>query len=217
MNVLKHVATAMNYTGSMRKYFAMCRRRNSFVSDDGHVPPAANEVEELIEYLRSARVSPVIVGSAAVLKHLNLNDQDIDRDFRPTSDLDIFVRSQLPDPPPGWRQDPEAVGVVSWISPSGGYVDFMQGGMEFPSGAKYPTNVAVDEHSLSTSYPVAQVTDLFRLKLNSDRAKDLTDLLALARKVGVPSNLGPLNEAQKQNLEVIKLWLKAKPAGAYGE
>ena len=47
-------------------------------------------------------------------------------------------------------------------------------------------------------------------QLNSMRAKDLTDLISLAKAQGrapTPAELGPLNATQKENLGLINQWL----------
>jgi hypothetical protein len=72
----------------------------------------------------------------------------------------------------------------------------------------------------SYGYPVVKWLDLMRLKLNSMRSKDLTDLIALVRKLGkVPTRaeLGPLNQTQRENLDMIDQWFKVRPMGGYGE
>ena len=208
---------ALQGGNQIRKYLAQCRVRNAAEDVDTHVPPTSEEVEELIVYLREHGINPAIVGSTALLKHLG-DDIDIGKDFRPTADLDIFVNKPPPKQlPEGWHRDPEAVGLISWISPSGGYVDFLQGGHEYPGGRKNPSSVSIDT-SIS-EFPVADVASVFKLKLNSERQKDLLDLVALARRTGVPpsSALGKLNAQQRENLQMISQWVQYKPSGNYGE
>jgi hypothetical protein len=212
--MIKSVATSLAQGTQIRKYLAQCRVRNAAEDEDSHIPPTAEEVVELFAYLKDYGIQPAIIGSTALLRHMG-DDIDIKKDFRPTADLDIFVNrappKQLPD---GWRVDTEAVGVPSWISPSGGYVDFLQGGHEYPSGRKNPKTIEID--NTSTDFPVGSLKTMFRLKLNSERMKDLLDLVALSRKTGIPGDLGALNRQQKENLEQVKTWVQYKPSGNYG-
>jgi hypothetical protein len=166
-------------------------------------PPTPAEVRSLIAYLVSKGVNPVIVGSVAVFHHLTAASV---KDFRPTVDLDVFV-NRLPSPPAGWRKDPEAVGLDSWISPSGGYVDFMVGGHEFGTGLKYPRRVSAAVGS-PADYPVADAQELLKLKLNSMRDKDLQDAVQLARALKLPALTG-LNATQRENYELVKLWVSS--------
>ena len=168
-------------------------------------PPSDAEVRELITYLRQHRVNPVIVGSVGIFHHLTLAAHK----FRPTVDLDIFTHAKLPPPPQGWRVDTASLGVTSWISPSGGLVDFLEPGHEFPNGNKNPSKVAIDPKA-PKDYPVAAVVELLKLKLNSYRAKDMTDAVELAKATGgVPpdSAFGRLNPAQKENLAMLRSWV----------
>lgn len=202
-------------------YLRQCRVKNRLVeSDETHVPPTPEETKELIHYLRGLGLQPAIVGSVGILRHLG-NDIDPRRDFRPTFDLDVWInKPQVPAPPRGWRKDTASIGVVSWISPSGGYVDFMLPSHEFPSGAKNPAAIEYDEPSLKTDYPIAHWKVLFKMKLNTMRDKDVADALALCRRLGhVPTvaELGKLNQTQRENLELITTWFKLRPKGKYGE
>lgn len=174
------------------------------------VPPSTKEIQWLLEYLKANKCHPVIVGSSALLRHLELTDAEIAKDFRPTADVDIFVHNPLPQIPTGWKKDYESVGVDSWIAPSGGVVDFLLAGHEFPAGPKYPANIAVDPISDASGLPVAAIKDLVGLKLNSDRAKDLSDLLLLAQAGGFPSEMKGLNRKQKENYAFVMQWLQAK-------
>lgn len=180
-----------------------------------HVPPTPDEIRELVAYLRSKGCNPVIIGSAAIFHHLEVAPHQ----FRPTSDLDIFVHRKLPPLLPGWKLDTSSPGVTCWISPSGGYVDFMDASHRFPSGEKNPKSVGLEESS-PEHYPVAKKFDLLKLKLNSMREKDLFDAIAFCRQTGgVPDAkaLGPLNTTQRENLETIRQWVAARPEGGYGQ
>jgi len=186
---------------------------NSRSKENMHIPPTSKEVEELISYLRSKDIDPIIVGSVALITHLKLNSQDL-KDHNPTKDLDLFISesplARLPPPPPGWSRDREAVGVVSWISPKGGYVDFLIAGHCFPGQSKIPKKITKDPEFEKMGCPVADICSLFILKLNSSREKDLLDLLSLSRKVGIPKELKKhtLNEIQRENLSLLQLWLE---------
>lgn len=199
-------------------YLRQCRVRGLSEDADVHVPPTKDEVSSLIRYLRGQNLDPKIIGSVGILHHMG--NVDVRRDFRPTVDLDVFVSGDPGKPPPGWTRDPEAPGVISWISPTGGYVDFMTPGHEFPSGERGPKTVTTHEPSKDTDYPVAHAHELLKLKLNSMRSKDIADALALVRKLGyVPelSALGKLNPQQKDNYGLLKQWFELAPTGRYGE
>lgn len=201
---------------SIIEYLTRCQSRNVLAEGETatHVPPTAAEVRALLSYLRAAGVAPTIVGSVGVLHHLRNSSEE----FRPTVDLDLFVPvsheilRRLP-PPKGWKVDRESIGVISWISPGGGYVDFLTSNYEFPGGERTPRAVATDPGS-DPDYPVASPVELFRLKLNSMRTKDVSDLVSLARSLGkVPTDqeLGRLNDTQRENLELVRTWFKLRP------
>jgi hypothetical protein len=179
--------------------------------EESHYPPSAREMEILIEYLQSEGVDPIIVGSVAIVKHLNqkiINSSEAST-YRRTEDLDLFIKKQIPKPPIGWRIDRAAIGVVSWISPSGGYVDFLIAGQNFPDNSKNPMNIGKDPESVKMGCPIADVLSLFIMKLNSFREKDMTDLLTLSLKLGIPNELErqALNHTQRENLSLLKMWL----------
>ena len=164
----------------LARYLAQCRVRNSLAeSADVHVPPTADEARQVISYLQKSGVDAAVIGSVGVLHHLRGTPEA--ETFRPTVDLDVFVKApfqrlQHLRPPPSWRVDRESPGVVSWISPTGGYVDFLAAGQTFPSGERVPSQVQVHPGSAASSdLPIASVRDLFKLKLNSMRAKGLHD------------------------------------------
>lgn len=175
-----------------------------------HRPPTDGELESLITYLQEKGLDPIIVGSIALIKHLKPTFKEIeDGSVRLTQDIDLFVSAALPNPPMGWRHDMGSIGVQSWIAPSGGYVDFLVAGHSFPDSTKNPKKIDKDAESEKMGCPVADIVSLYVLKLNSFREKDLLDLIALARKVGIPKELSqrPLNNTQKDNLSILKLWL----------
>ncbi|NGX42223.1 MAG: hypothetical protein K940chlam7_00500 [Chlamydiae bacterium] len=175
-----------------------------------HRPPTESEIRFLFKHLRENDLDPIIVGSIALIQHLRPSKEDYgDEGFRYTQDIDIFVSSSLPRPPPAWRRDHESLGVVSWISPSGGYIDFLEAGHIYPSGHRNPYHIDKDLDSIADGLPVADLASIFVMKLNSDRVQDLTDLVNLAKKRGIPKDLArkKLNEQQKENLESIKIWI----------
>lgn len=206
------------FENNIESYLNQCRVKNRLVeSDDAHVPPTAEETKFLIKYLRDLGLKPAIVGSVGILRHLGSVDPK--NDFRPTVDLDVWV-TKVPAPPKGWSRDHESIGVESWISPSGGYVDFMTPGHEFPGGTTNPKSIAYDPASAETDYPVAHWLDLLKMKLNSMRSKDLSDSIALIRKMkAIPSTkeLGKLTQTQKENLDLVTQWFNLRPIGKYGE
>ena len=201
-------------------YLNQCQVRNSLVESEGatHVPPSAQETRELLTYLKGKGIAAVIVGSVGVLHYV----KDQSR-YRPTVDLDLFVplddkKMRAIPPPKGWQVDRESVGVISWISPSGGYVDYITAG-KVVNDNPMPQSVQADPSS--KDYPVAKAVELFRLKLGTMREKDLSDLMSLARAIGrVPTDaeLGPLKtQTMKDNLDLVRQWFKLRPQGKYGE
>lgn len=204
-------------SGNVSRYVQSCQfvsplsESGDFDSVATHTPPSLPDIKVLFDYLAANGISAVIVGSVAVVHYL----KDA-RGFRPTHDLDLFVPvsgatiSRLA-PPPGWQRDTESPGVTSWISPSGGYVDFMALGHVFPDGSKLSAPVRAD--ASSGAYPVARPADLFRLKLNSYRDRDTLDLVNLARATGIPAEaeLGHLGDTAKENLQQIRQWLAIRP------
>jgi hypothetical protein len=194
-------------------YLQRCNCRNFLVEDgQAHVPPSHKEVHDLMRHLKANGIKAAIAGSVGILHHVDLDASK----FRPTHDLDIWVNQDPGNPPPGWRRDPESIGLVSWISPSGGYVDFMRAGDEFPGGTVVPRSIDV---SAEFEHPVAGWKSLLAMKLNSMREKDLADSIALVRQLGrVPSprELGKLTVTQRENLDLVGTWFKLRPHGAYG-
>lgn len=170
-------------------------------------PPAVEEIQTLISYLRTNKLDPIIVGALAVVSYL----QPVGEYFRQTEDVDIFITQSPPSPPPGWTRDRKSVGVPSWISPTGSHVDFLIAGHQFPDGSEVPKNIEKNRNA-TNNWPIADLTSLFLLKLNSFRDKDLFDLVELANKVGIPDPLKnrTLNETQRNNLETIRLYLQHK-------
>lgn len=194
---------------NFRDYLDGCHTRAVFEAVHSTTPPSAVQTDELFSYLRKFKLNPIVVGSAALVHHMG---DDIGgksaSEVRPTYDLDIYVSGNLPDPPPGWKRCTRSPGVSRWISPSGGVVDFLQGGHTFPGGAK--------AHKVSTvdvvlpggaDYKVADCAGVWKYKLNTVRIKDLTDLALLGKTRGVPSEreLGRLSSEQRENLEHVRV------------
>jgi hypothetical protein len=200
------------------RYLGQCRIRNALIEKQNvSVPPTPEEAKGLLSYLKQNGVEAAVVGSVGVLHYVR-----DETNFRPTVDLDLFVQMTAEQfrkvqPPRGWSVDRAAPGVISWISPSGGYVDFMTAGHEFPGGHRGPKRVSVDPSS--KEYPVASAIDIFRMKLDSMREKDLSDMISLARAIGgVPTDkqLGQLNQTQSENLGMVRQWFQLRPTGTYG-
>lgn len=191
---------------------------------DTKFPPTGEEIENLISFLTVKGLNPIIVGSLAVVKHLKLTCSEIENNlFPPTEQVefsfssqndsfratqDVYVNKSLPPPLEGWRRDMRSIGVTSWVSPSGGFVDFLVSGGQLPGGCITVKTVNKDPESINTGWPIADIASIFLLKLNSPRDKDLIDLVVLARKVGIPKLPDKLNQMQSENLETIKLWLE---------
>lgn len=70
--------------------------------------------------------------------------------------------------------------------------------------------IGKDPESVEMGCPIADLQSIFELKLNSSRVKDFTDLIALSRVVGIPTNLQASNETQKENLELLKMMIIPK-------
>lgn len=208
---MKHIETHLQY--SRKKLEGNRSSSSSLMEESQHVPPSVKELENLIQYLQSKGVNPIIVGSLAIAHHLKVTKEKVDKSFRATEDLDLFVSTNLPSPPFGWKRDQKSIGLISWISPSGGYVDFLVAGHRFPDNHINPQKLGVDKDSMEAGCPVADIAALFQLKLNSYRTKDLTDLVALAREVGIPKELRllRLNQTQKDNLQLVDLWINTRP------
>lgn len=211
-----------NFKETICKYLSKSR----FNGKNTKFPPTGEEIEKLISFLTEKGLNPVIVGSLAVVKHLKLTCIEIESNlfppteqvefsfsspsdsFRTTQDVDVHVNKSLPSPLEGWRRDMESIGVTSWISPSGGFVDFLISGDRLPGGSITVKTVNKDPESINTGWPIADIASIFLLKLNSPRNKDLFDLVALACKVGIPKLTDRLNQQQTENLETIKMWLQ---------
>jgi len=203
-------------------YLAQCRVvEESDIENDPdapHFPPSKDEVVGLVKYLRAQGANPLVVGGVGVLSYLK--GVDPRRGFRPTTDLDLWVDFVPKELPSGWAVDRESPGTPSWISPTGGYVDFITPGREFPGGERSPKSIDHDPETFYTEFPVASWLSIFRLKLNSVREKDLADSIALVRSMGrvpAPTELGKLNGTQRENLDLIQQWFKLRPVGNYGE
>lgn len=86
---------------------------------------------------------------------------------------------------------------------------FLVAGHTFSDNTKNPQKVGKDSESEKMGCPVADIVSIYLLKLNSYREKDLTDLLAFARVVGIPKELDHLrlNKTQKANLSMVKIWI----------
>lgn len=194
--MLGSIATSVRIAANVKEHLQRCR---SAQTETG-APPAYEEVRYLLQYLQNHGLSPVLVGSSAIAAHM-ARDPD-PQEFRVTSDLAIAIGGKLPDPPEGWKWDMNAPGIPSWISPSGGTVDFLRRGDQIPDGPRIPKDIEQDTES--NTVPIAAVKSIFKMKLDSYREKDLMDLVALARKTGIPELTG-LNRQQRENLDYINL------------
>lgn len=209
----KNKYVAMN---RIEQYLEQCRVPSvveNIMGTPTQMPPSPAEVRSLIQYLRSKGVAPVIVGSAAAFYHFGGDAKA----FRPTVDVDIHVRKKLPLPPDGWRRDPTAIGTQSWISPSGGTVDFLVGKDELPGGIKIPAIINVHQaDDEDPDFPVAQIHDVLWMKLNSVREKDLFDAVAIVRKHGLPPKKKGMTQQQAENYDLVQMWVTSRPTGDYG-
>lgn len=201
------------------KYFASylseCRVWNPFFESENNTcfPPTSEELEEIIFYLSSNDLVPVIIGSVAVIKYLNITRKDVRAgDFRLTNKLELFVSGNLPSPLSCWQFKERFKGRCSWISPIGSVIDFFnkKNVLFGDSGARF--SIGIDSESASQGCPVADVATLFIIKLNNFKIRDLQDLLYLALKTGIPKNLDKLlsNSRQRKNLTFIRKWIENK-------
>ena len=193
---------------------------------DSMKPPTPEEIRTLIDYLAKLKLSPMVAGSASAFHHIvvafgakakgkNLSDL-----WRPTKDVDLWVSGKLPAPPAGWRRDMEAVGAPSWISPSGGYVDFLIKGDMFPNGATTGTMTVSSDSPKGV--PVAGIFDVMRAKLGTSRMKDLSDVVDLLHvvnsnatyKAALPAFKKSLKREQKEDMETAELYFGMNYAGS---
>jgi hypothetical protein len=202
--------------GHVSIYLQQCRQSalGESKSDGVNFPPTYDELQKLFAYLRKNNVNPAIVGGVGVLQHIGPVS-----DFRPTVDVDIWV-DEVPPILDEWSRDRSSVGITSWISPSGGVVDFIVPGQEFSGDSKAPYAIEIDQ---GIEFPVGSKMSLMWLKLNSVRPKDISDLIALARSMGhVPHEgdfrqFGKMNVTQRENLDMVRRWVSIRPSGSYGE
>lgn len=193
----------------LAKFLAMSQILNPMSEVRGKTlfPPNSREVEILIPFLQLQNLDPVIIGSIAVVKHLNITDQDIrEREFRPAHALEVFITKTPREVPVDWEISHEITDKLAWISPSGGYVLFSIMGARLSDGSDCFSEIVKDPESVVENCPVADVSTLFKMKLNSNLSKDLYDLMCLTRRVGIPKNLEKesLSSLQVKNLEFLK-------------
>lgn len=84
---------------------------------------------------------------------------------------------------------------------------------EFPGGERLPAAVSVNKKTARSRIPIANWQDIFAIKLNSVRDRDLFDLVSLCRSMGrVPKEqeLGTLNLLQQENLDAVKSWVNLR-------
>lgn len=206
----------MNKTQSFIKqyltpYLLQCRTYNPLLESEEitPVPPTSRELEMLVSYLLKNGVDFAIVGSVAVARYLELTKEDIHlRNFRPTHSLEVLITNTLPSPPKGWRLDEES---MRWFSLKNSHVRFVMSADIFPQEER---NIGKDPESVAMGCPVADLLTLFKMKLNSDRVKDMSELVTLIRKVGFPDNLESQlwSANQVKRLELIKNGLKFRRA-----
>lgn len=196
-------------------YLSECRAQNPFVKLEQKIPipPTGKEIEALVSYLINSKVDPVIIGSIAVIKHLHITAEDIKaRSFRLTQKVELFVSQFPPNLLSGWQINKNSKVLTSWISPTGGTVDFLKIEDLFSESVESQYVVEKDPESVNMGCPVADMQTLFLIKLNSDQERDLLDLLTLARRKNIPENLDKhlWTSTQRKNLDFIKLWIKGR-------
>lgn len=193
-------------------YLDQCRVL-ALTESETTVPPSPAETRVLVKYLFKMGLAPVIVGSVAVVHYLT---GPVKASRRPTKDLDMYVRTLPGAPPPGWKRDESSIGVTSWISPSGGYVDFLVAGDILATGDKIPSKVKLGPTS-DRGYPVIDVFDLIKMKISTQRGDDVMDAVRLVRSMGrIPDvkELGHLTREQQENWEYVRIWAEKEMAVA---
>jgi hypothetical protein len=213
------------------EYLTVCRSQS--VMEEIHQfkpekPPSADELRALIAYLTKNGLRPVVAGSASAFHHLALafgssgGGKSLANLWRPTKDVDLWVTGtkRLPVPPTGWSRDPEAVGTDSWISPSGGVVDFIIGGTPFPSGVTAQHDVTISGNSLP-GIPVADIFWIIRSKLGTSRMKDLSDIIDLLHAIKanpkyaaeLPAFRSALSSDEREELDSAQVFVDLKRTG----
>lgn len=197
---------------NVREYLDGCHTRAVFEAAHTTTPPSAEQTDVLMTHLRKHGLNPIVVGSAALAHHIGDIGGKKVSDVRPTMDLDVFISGPLPEPPKGWRRCTRSPGTSRWVSPSGGVVDFLEAGQEYAGGAKNPTHLNTVDAVLpgGVDYRVADQLGVWKFKLGTMRAKDLTDLALLGKTRGVPDDkkFGRLNQDQRENLLHVKMLVK---------
>ena len=166
------------------------------------VPPTFQELEMILSYLKANNADFAIIGSVAIVKHLELTADDYYQPiFRPTKCLEILISTPTPKPPKGWKLDEE---MEAWFTSKNHYVKFFSTNSFFPNKEM---KIGKDSESFETGCPIADVLTLSQINLNSGRVKDLLEIVTLWRKVGIPENLEQKLWSAKQlkHLELIKL------------
>lgn len=198
----------MNKTQSFIKkylnsYLLQCQRYSLNESEDiTPVPPTSKELEMILSYLKANHADFAIIGSIAIVKHLELTADDYyQRVFRPTKYLEILISTPIPTPPKGWKLDEE---MEAWFTSKNHYVKFLSTNGFFPN---QEMKIGKDPESFETGCPIADLLTLSQVNLNSGWVKDLLEIVTLWRKVGIPENLEQKlwNAKQLKQLELIKL------------
>lgn len=223
------------------QYLSECRSQSPLLDSDNYhtFPPSEQEISSLIEFLLSKNLDPIIVGSIAVIRYLDLPKQN-DQKYRLTSSLEILISSPLSSPLDSWKVKDSPSPIISWISPSGGKVDFFQVNDVFPISLT-PYSVEKDKESVIAQCPIASPKSLLLLKLSSNEPRDMLDatllideigfprdleayfwtslqkenfqlIKALTKEIGIPEGIRKkrLNQSQRENLSLLDLWLKHK-------
>lgn len=188
----------MNKTESFIKkyldsYLSQCQRFSVNESESATpVPPTSQELELILSYLNANCADFAIIGSVAIVRHLELTADD----FRPTNSLEILISTHIPPPLKGWKLDEEG---QAWFTSKNHCIRFL-----------YPNKkmkISKDPESSEAGCPVADVLTLSQINLNSGRVKDLLEIVTLWRKVGIPENLEQhlWNAKQLKHFELIKL------------
>lgn len=151
--------------------------------------------------------------SVAVVKHLNLTNEEIHlRNFRPTYALDLLIFRKIPSPPPNWQVKMQTSDGVSWLSTTGGQINFLMAKDTFPEGFIKTNSIGRDPESVRVGCPIVDVKTLFIMKLNSSLEVDMSELMTLARKTKIPKEIEKelWTNRQKKNLEFIRSWAELR-------
>jgi hypothetical protein len=165
----------------------------------------------IIIYLQQLGLEPVIIGTLASIKHLKISEDDIrNRLFRPAPFIELFVNKKPMHALNGWKIEERAEGLF-WISPSGGYAVFRMP-EDLSHLFTFFESLEKDSESLEMECPLASLSSVFKINLNSEYSNDLSEILTLVRRIGIPEGIEEnlRTATQKKNFQMLKHWEKLR-------